>query len=357
MFTVQSARDLGPQFVDNPHRIVGMDGAFSIPLKDDVLWFFGDTLIGRRVPGESLWFPGGVQLGPGDMSGHGSIDRMINNSALLLKDHTGREGLNNFDFICHSDGSVRTLIPLLPDENPDQVRVWCQNGCRQADQLYLFFIKVRMKATGPLPVNFEILGSGLATGPDTGWRFERVMAAGSYILWGAEQPKFAVAILPVAAEKRVYLYGVKQGPDQIQRCYLARVPQDKIADISAYEYLCAPDPAWSPDVNQAVSLFDGMPNEMSISYNPYLGCYLAVHSLDLSGLVVGRTAPTPWGPWSEPQTLWQVQVTDDRPIPYDRLIYAGKEHPTLSEQNGRILYLTYIEFEEYFPHLVEITLE
>jgi hypothetical protein len=28
----------------------------------------------------------------------------------------------------------------------------------------------------------------------------------------------------------------------------------------------------------------------------------------------------------------------------------------LSEGEGKILYLTYIEFEEYFPHLVEVTL-
>jgi hypothetical protein len=39
------------------------------------------------------------------------------------------------------------------------------------------------------------------------------------------------------------------------------------------------------------------------------------------------------------------------------LIYAGKEHPNLAREDGRILAVTYIEFEEYYPHLLEIELE
>jgi hypothetical protein len=39
------------------------------------------------------------------------------------------------------------------------------------------------------------------------------------------------------------------------------------------------------------------------------------------------------------------------------LVYAGKEHPCLSRENGRILYITYVEFEEYYPHLLEVSLD
>jgi hypothetical protein len=38
------------------------------------------------------------------------------------------------------------------------------------------------------------------------------------------------------------------------------------------------------------------------------------------------------------------------------LIYAGKEHPELAEEDGRIVYITYVEFEEYYPHLLEVKL-
>ena len=45
-----SARDLGPQFVNNPHGMIGQDGAYSIPMGPQTLWFFGDTLIGLGMP-------------------------------------------------------------------------------------------------------------------------------------------------------------------------------------------------------------------------------------------------------------------------------------------------------------------
>src|SRR5439155_21258549 len=84
------ARDLGPLFVNNPHRMIGQDGAFSIPLEPGrALWFFGDTLIGRRVPGQSLWYIDGQPVGHADMSGKGQIDRMINNTGLILNHSTG----------------------------------------------------------------------------------------------------------------------------------------------------------------------------------------------------------------------------------------------------------------------------
>ena len=99
-----------------------------------------------------------------------------------------------------------------------------------------------------------------------------------------------------------------------------------------------------------------MPNELSVSRNAYLGQYLAVHSYNLSGDIVGRTAPAPWGPWTDPVVLWSLRSERTRPLPYPVLVYAGKEHPELAADGGRILYLTYIEFEEYFPHLIEVTL-
>src|SRR5688500_7979506 len=110
--SVESARDLGPLFADNPHRMIGQDGAFSIPLGDQTLWFFGDTLVGQRRPRESLWFPGGVPVGPRDMSGVGGVARMINNSGLLVPAGTGPNVLRRFRYICDERGQLKTLLPL-----------------------------------------------------------------------------------------------------------------------------------------------------------------------------------------------------------------------------------------------------
>ena len=357
--TVESARDLGPLFADNPHQMIGQDGAFSIPLGEQTLWFFGDTLIGHRRRRESLWYPGGQPVGPRDMSGVAGIQRMINNSGLLVPAGEGPDVLKKFRYIRDDDGGLKTLLPLEADEHPDRDRIWCQHGVKIRERLYLSFIKVRMtdEPTPPLPIGFEIVGSGLAVGSARDWNFRRIERGGSSILWRADQPHFATAFMFDPSSGKMFLYGTVRR-DGVQRCYIARVSPDSIEDLDAYEYLASDAPKWSRAIEDAAPIFGRMPSELSVSFNEHLGCYLAVHSLDLTGQIVARTSRTAWGPWSDPVTLWDVRVPPrEYAVPYPTLIYAGKEHPELAADAGRRIYLTYIEFEAYFPHLIEVTLE
>jgi hypothetical protein len=337
--------------------MVGQDGAFSIPLRGQTLWFFGDTLIGRREPGASLWFIDGKPIGPHDMSGRGGIDRMINNTALLVPAGEGPDVLQEFRYICNGDGRMKALLPLEGDEHPDRERIWCQHGLAVDDEVYLSFIKVRMKdePSPPLPIGFDIIGSGLAIGSTSDWNFRRIERGGSSILWTERHPHFAGAILCDAVDGYCYLYGTVQ-VDGVYQCFVARARPVDLARVESYEYFSGDAPRWSRDVNEAAPVFDRMPSELSVSFNPYLGRYLGVHSLDLTGIIVGRTAPSPWGPWSDPVELWKVQPSIAPSESYPALIYAGKEHAEIAAEGGRKIYLTYIEFEEYFPHLVEVTL-
>ena len=101
---------------------------------------------------------------------------------------------------------------------------------------------------------------------------------------------------------------------------------------------------------------EGMPTELSVSYNEHLGAYLAVHSWETSGQLVGRLAPNPWGPGSEPTVLWTPRIPLRNPLVYNApLVYAGKEHAEYSKAQGKIIYVSYVEFEEYFPRLIELT--
>jgi hypothetical protein len=340
--------------------MIGQDGAFSVPLGDQTLWFFGDTLVGKRRPRESLWFPGGEPVGPRDMSGRGGVERMINNCGLLVPGGEGPRVLRDYQYICDASGRIATLLQLEGDEHPDRDRIWCQHGVRIGERLFLSFIKVRMldHATPPLPIGFEIVGSGLAVGSTRDWSFRRVKRRGDgdSILWGADQPHFGGAFVFDPAGGRMLVYGTVQRDGQYH-VYLARVAPDELDDVEAYEYLASDAPKWSRAIADAAPIFGQMPSEFSVSYNAYLNAYLAVHSLELSGKVVARVAPRPWGPWGDPVTLWTVRAPPrDYAVPYPTLIYAGKEHPELATDGGRKLYLTYVEFEEYFPHLVEVTL-
>jgi len=203
--------------------------------------------------------------------------------------------------------------------------------------------------TCPFPVCFEIAGSGLAVGSAEGFQFRRIERNGSSLLWRKDEPHFATAFLGDAGDDYVYAFGTieRQG---VQQCYLARTKRIEV--VETWEYFSG---GWSGRVADAIAIFDGMPSELSVSYNEHLGAYLAVHSLGLTGKIVGRTAPKPWGPWSEATVLWEVKA-DPAPLAYPRLIYAGKEHPELARENGRVIYLTYVEFEEYWPRLVEVRL-
>ena len=365
---VAAARDLGPQFTDNPHRMTGQDGAYSIPLGDPgpgqaarVFWYFGDTLIGERPPGSLRDVFAGLAA-IGQPQGHAPFERLPTNTGLVLPAQSGRGGLTDFQHITDEHGEIRQLVPPGPDDRDEWDRMWCMHGVAlggspgdPSDQtLYLSYMHIRMRegTLGPFEMGFEIIGTGLAKGDTETWRFERLLHGGEAMWWPYPQPQFSAAILP--ADGWLYCYGVTGHESGVQQAYLARVRPEDIEDRDRYEYLVGPEPTWGPDVSDAVPLFDGPPNELSVSYNAYLGGYLAVHSFGTEGRQVGRTAPTPWGPWSAPTTLWTVEAAPDKKYPV--AAYAGKEHPSLAEDGGRVIYLTYIEAEEYFPHLIEIEL-
>ncbi len=340
MFSVATARDLGLLFTNNNVNMIGQDGAYSIPINaHETLWVFGDTFIGTF-----------------DEIGKRIIERMPHNTGLICRSTDAGLGLTDFSYLTDETAELRQLIPLSPDEDQAGHRIWAMHGCCIDGKVYLYYIRVKILPEGQWPYKFDVEGSGLAVGNYPELIFHRIEDNRSTILWYKDEPLFGVAALPVKADGFVYVYGSYYKNWQ-HYCALARVPLDSLGYISYYEYLISPKPEWSVDRTKAISIMEGMPTEMSVSYNGYLGCYLAIHSWETTGKIVGRTAPHPWGPWSEPVVLWTPKVPLRNPLVYNGpLVYAGKEHPELAQQNGKIIYLTCVEFEEYYPRLVEVTL-
>lgn len=356
--TLAGVKDLGAQFTVNNDAMVGQDGAFSIGLKDGRLFvFFGDTVIGSRSETESLWYPGGVAVGPKDMTGRAGVERMITNCGLLIQPENRAALLSNFEYIMDQNNQIKNLLPLSAHENRDETRIWCLHGVEINQQLYLYFVKVKMIEAGPFPVNFEIVGSGLTKGNSQDWNFERLPGRGDDLFWEASKPRFGSAILEVPGDPYIYLYGVCQHPvTNVQEGFIARVLPQDIEQLDKHSYFAGGD-TWSDKLSDAVPIFDNFPNELSVSFNVYLNCYLAVHSHIMTGKVVMRRSPTPWGPWGEEELLFEAVHPRPVPLPYPDLLYAGKEHPWLSKNNGQTIYITYIEFEEYYPHLMEISFQ
>jgi len=338
--SVKSARDLGPLFYPNSVKMLGQDAAYSIPIRqNETLWVFGDTIIGTL-----------------DETGRRILEGMPCNTGLICRDADAANGLQAYEYLLDQTSVPRQLISLEPDEAPDVYRVWGMHGCHLAGKIYWYFIRIRIDPDGIWPYKFATAGSGLAVSNYPELKFRRLENHGTTLWWGDKAPCMGVAVLPEVESGYIYVYATLYR-ELKHYCYIARVRPEAIENPAAYEYLCNPAPRWSADAAAAISIMEEMPTELSVSYNAYLSCYLAVHSLETRGKMVGRTAPTPWGPWSAPTVLWTSKVALRNPLVYNGpMVYAGKEHAELARENGRIIYLTCVEFEEYLPRLVEVEL-
>ena len=360
-FIVKKAEDLGPLFSKNDKRLAGCDGGYSIPLNNGKsLWFFGDTLIGKREPGKSLWYEFGLGEGEVNMSGCGNFDCMLDNTGILVPNGPEFSGGENFSPIVNDEGKIFQLIPAFDHEKGDtEYRVWCYDGCMVGDTLYLYYMFIKMKHGEPLLANFEMLGSGLAKADPNTLEFTRIKNGDdkNNLFWKDGTPYFGSAVYHDEKENWVYVFGFHTFESGKQASFLSRVKSEEIENIESYMYWDGEKQAWSSVLRHATPVFENMPNELSVSWNEYLGKYTVIHSLGMTGKVVMRTADNIYGPWSEPKTIWEIDPIFPATDKFFPLLYAGKEHPEMSPDGGKTIFFHFIEFEEYWPHLVKVELE
>ncbi len=336
---VVAVRHLGKPFNDNPVGVTGQDCASSILLPSgDALWLFGDTIEG---PFESIR---GLAL-----------DDKLSNTAAIVPAQVVSTGIKRFNFLTQSDGKrPRQVVPFAADENPAAKRIWPIHGVCVADHIYVFYHRISLIPGVDVFESFHLDGMGIARAKIGEWNFERLQAAdGTREYWKGDQPGFGVFV--EQREGYVYLWG-----NLMTGTFLARTRPEAIADLASYEYLVAApttnapevEPRWSKSFEPTAPLFDSVPNEMSASYNRHLGCYVAIHSKLGENNIVLRTAPRIVGPWSEAEIVFRPEQIKESDI-----IYAAKEHPELARDDGRIIYVTFVNSTSYVPQLIEVTLK
>lgn len=334
---VAGIRHLGKQFLENAVNVTGADGATSLPLPNgQALWVFGDTIEG---PFQTVH---GLDLAP-----------LRSNTGLLAPRQSAREGVKQFRFLATPDGKrPRQLVPFAPHEEPARHRVWAMHGASVGERVYLFYHRISLLPDVDVFVNFRLDGMGIARASLDDLEFERLVAPdGTLEFWKGDAPGFGVFVQPL--EGYLHLWG-----SLMTGMFLARVRPDAIENFSAFEYLVeAPTPAnpqavprWSEKFAPSAPLFDGVPNEMSVSYNAYLQRYVAIYAWRPERTIVLRTAPRITGPWSAPQAIYRAE-----PVAANDSIYAAKEHPELAADDGRRIYITYVNSAVYAPQLIEAT--
>jgi hypothetical protein len=335
---VASVRNLDSQFLENNVGITGADGATSTVLPSgESLWMFGDTVEG---PFKSIR---GLDL-----------TSLRSNTGAIVPRQDASPGIKSFRFLADERGKrPRQIIPFAADDDPARHRLWAIHGAAVGQHVFLFYHRITLLDGVDVFINFQLDGMGIARADVSDLRFTRLTAPdGTYLFWKGEAPTFGVFV--TRADEYVYLWG-----SLATGMHLARTRENSMGDLASYEYLVeAPSiknpsklPRWSKQFQPTAMLFDSVPNEMSAAYNPHLRKFIAFHSLHRENKIVLRTADQLTGPWSAPVLVYRPEKIDDAD-----LIYAAKEHPELVRENGRVLYVTFVNSATYVPQLIEVTL-
>ena len=363
---VEKVENAGLLFTDNPAGVSGVDAGYSLPMRRQTLWLFGDVfLLDPTAPSKS--YVGAVS-----------------NCALLVPAGSGVTPLRDYTFLTDpKTGLARQVMPLTPEESQEDsktIRYWPFGGWYDpaTKRVYLYYGRIRTNGGGPF--DFHIDGHGLAvaeTATPAAFQFRCLDAMKNSLteagpkqsLWWtgtANAPLFGSAVITAKVEKKIenikgsssanylYIVGVQER-DGHKYGKMARVLKNKITDAGAYDYFTGGTdaPRWSHTIAEAadVSGLHDFPNELSIAYNTYLGGYLAVQSVGITDKIRLSLAPHPWGPYTP-----LAEIGAPHRAFAHAFCYAGKEHPELAQDQGRIIYVTYVDSDRYWLQLLKITL-
>lgn len=163
--------------------------------------------------------------------------------------------------------------------------------------------------TATSPMGHSVMASSTNGGRD--FKPDYVLSSRHFINVAAAKsnPEDAEA-LPDGMGKGVLLWG--SGSYRKSSAYLAVLPEDRAGDRGAIRYFAGVDvagqPVWSAREEDGRALFD-QPciGELSTAWNPDLGKWVMLYNCGApESRILARTADRPWGPWSEPQTLFDA---------------------------------------------------
>jgi hypothetical protein len=327
---------------------MGHDCAYSIALPDGrAIWLFGDTYMQDRESKqpEKRTFKG-----------------MIFNCMAVVPKQDVSSGIRQFEYATDASGRAKQVIEFLPGEPRKLRRLWPMHGIAIPEgsaggcRIVIYYTMVDVTDDLPPPGNITHLGSGIAVahvasaGAAIG-HFDRITSGGEPILWTPDEPLPGSAVMRDHADPYIiWVYAML--PGKKHDVGLAHTTEDRITTVSGLQYYTgdAAD-SYSPDFKRAKPMFDGVPTEMSVGWCEPLGKYLAIHTLLIFPETWARTADSATGPWTAGESIFKAKPITGKAKTF---YYAAKEHVELATDGGRVRYLTYVDSEEYWPHLLEM---
>jgi hypothetical protein len=319
--------DLGLIF-NKTRNIDGFDDAYSISVGNNILWLFGDTLV--------------------------RDNEMICNSAIFTNYFDPDKGLRGVKVKVDQNGHPTPIIDCTPEEEKTKCRIWPLHGISLNEMVYIYYVSVRVIPGNDFSYrsssfNFIEIGSGLAEYDPEENRTERLLNGDNLLWWSKNEGNFGGAVIEEG--NYIYIFGTHANAYRNNHARLSRVKKGYIKDRSKYRYLKSFKPEWTENINEAIDVTSDIPCEMSVSYNKYLKKYLIVHSLVSEHSIVLKVSDNICGPYEE------LCIIPLKRGCSETFRYAGKEHRELAKENGRIIYITYVESEIYWPHLIRVRFE
>lgn len=301
--------------------ITGADGSQSAlpggPAGGPAYWFFGDT----------------VRTGPG-----GRAD--VIPAALAMSDD--RDARDCVDLTFKATNGVAQ--PMLP--RGDETTAWPDGVLPLEDGSILFYM---VKAYRQSPFAWNVGAVGLGRIPPGSTTAVRI----SEKIWD-DQSGFGTRVTGVRSP-------ILLGNDVIAylrtddgKNFVVRAPLDRIDDAPSYTYWTGS--TWSASPAAARPLWEDEPstlpadNGVQVTFDERSGRWLAIYNGHLSS-IKARTAPEPWGPWSEPVTWVDCRTFVEDVYPY---CYSAELHRQLSRDDGNVLYVTVSSQRPYDVALLEL---
>ena len=282
----------------------GADGAYSVPMPDgSTLWLFSDT------------FWGDVN----DDGSRGDGTAFVNNT-VGHQDSTG-----NVRFY-HGGGDGKPKSVLTPPDGKGWF--WQHDAVVDASGKISVLLGQFDRTPGGGALGFKAIGSWLAEmemGQD-GPEVSKYLKLPHFQEATDGKPSIFFGSAVLKEESYQYVYGVADHAFT-KDALLARVKSDDLNQAESWEFFDGE--GWSSDFGDAKPVAKGVSVEHSV-HRTANGEYAMVAQVD--NKIQVRRAPSPEGPWSEPENVWTTpeQVDSD-------MTYNAKAHPELSDNRGLLI--------------------
>jgi Domain of unknown function (DUF4185) len=283
----------------------------------------------------------GDTFGPG-WTGHGSevgnpaASDWRSNTLARSSDRNPAEGMSFTDFVADRAGHAKELLPSLKQDGVEISKI-PTGGVNVGGRNYLAYMSVRhFGQPGQWITNY----SGIAYSDDGGQTW---IAAPT--VCRPNTPGFDEKFQMIAYARRdgfVYAFGTPNG--RFGDAHLARVPEQRLLDTSAYEYWTGT--AWQRGTSAiSAPIVTGPVGELSVRYDQTLKNWEMMYLDQSHEAIVVRLAPQPTGPWGAPMP---VATSSQYPS-----LYGGFLNP---DSHGSDIYFTMTQYDRYNVSLMHTTL-